>query len=326
MNIYAIKTKKGFYITEKLESVNWSNSSRLAVLKVNGKQPEKTFHRDWFFTDSEPKSLTMEQSQPAINHRYELKSPEKFPDLTKVWKQEEVVLQESCHDNDYETIFLDSFKDLSSLYEYKCDTQPNIDVEVPFELLILAELEEIPEFKPFSYKVQKTQYSHEGLTDLTEQAKLNNLVDQIVVPSLLLHDKPCSLSSKQSYDIIRQHVKENIDKTVAVITSDYNFCFTVEKIIPLVDKESYLYMDIFGKGRRKKRPEIRYLTTRKSTVFEMTHDQEKYKGYTIIQGFKGNTQAELKENIDTFLKNLMKDINKGYKDCPTCKGVGVIDL
>ena len=66
------------------------------------------------------------------------------------------------------------------------------------------------------------------------------------------------------------------------------------------------------------------LSQREIEIFEMTDDQHKYKGYTVIEGFKGNNIEELKENIDNYLKDLMAKINEPVVDCPHCKGKGIV--
>jgi protoporphyrinogen oxidase len=49
-----------------------------------------------------------------------------------------------------------------------------------------------------------------------------------------------------------------------------------------------------------------------------------YKGYTPIKEVCAESEDELKEKVDNYLEKLMEFINKPVKDCPNCKGNGVI--
>jgi hypothetical protein len=57
----------------------------------------------------------------------------------------------------------------------------------------------------------------------------------------------------------------------------------------------------------------------------MTHEQEKYKGYSVIPEMFANSEAELKEKVDIWLEGLMEIINKPLCQCPHCQGTGYID-
>ena len=125
------------------------------------------------------------------------------------------------------------------------------------------------------------------------------------------------------YDITRQYIKENIDNSVAKITSDYDFCFAVKKIVKLLQPETITYQNIFGRTK-KEREKIRYTTKeyKEITIFEMTHKQENYKGYTAIEPMYANNEDELKQKIDTWLKELITAINEPLVQCTHCNGTG----
>ena len=123
--------------------------------------------------------------------------------------------------------------------------------------------------------------------------------------------------------IVKYDFKENIDSKYATITSDYDFCFTVKKKIELFTPEKY-ELDVSPIKARKPRYETRYRKTREHEIFEMTYSPENYKGYTPIKEFEGKDLKDLKHNIEVFCKNLIEKINTPLKDCPHCKGYGVI--
>jgi len=324
MKILALQSKKGFYIhTDENEGNSNYYKKDLGKLLFNGNHPEKTFKKYWYFIEKKPKKIEKIVTQPNTNYRYELKNPKDFPKLKKVYLKEEVEIEI----DDYETGYTEAFRDIQSLYEYKSDPQPDIHEEIDFEFIVIGEVEEINEPIPFSYNVYRTRWTHEGTRELTSADIKNNLFTEISAPDILHHLKPCKLSSKQSYDIIRLFVKENIDNSVAEITSDYDFCFAVKKKIELFEKEKYevdINNNFFSKRKRQPKYETRYRKSRCVVIFEMTHDQQNYKGYTVIKGFEGENLEDLKNNIDKYLNSLIKEINKPLVDCPNCKGSGVI--
>lgn len=324
MKLLAIKTDKGYYLTDEIENKDYNHSQiESQRIKFDGEKPKGTFHDKWFLINNYPKVITKEVSQPNINKRYELIDKEQFPNLPKVIKQEDAVIQESCSENDYTTIYTKDFAKVQSLYEFKSDPQPPIDEPIEFVFIVIGEMKEIPDVIPFRYEVQRTEWKHEGTTFLTNYDIVKNLLDKIVTPPILMHTVPCFLTSEQSYKIIRQYVVSNIDHNVAKITSDYDFCFTVRKIIKLAENEEYT-IDQNRFTKRKPKYVTRYRNSREVTIFEMTWSPKCYGGYTPIKGFEGKDEKDLKKNVDIFLKDLIAKINEPLVECSHCKGLGVI--
>lgn len=165
---------------------------------------------------------------------------------------------------------------------------------------------------------------------VTNQQIKVSLLDEITLPHILHQEVPCELSSEDSYKIIRSHIRQNIDPKVSRITSDYDFCLTVEKTVPLAETEEYTYDANNSFFSRKKKPKIvkGYRTDRKLTVYE-TAPRIKgtvYGKYTPTVGFNGANAEELQKNIEAYLEAIMTEINRPLKDCPTCKGQGVIEI
>jgi hypothetical protein len=105
----------------------------------------------------------------------------------------------------------------------------------------------------------------------------------MIFPEVLLHNRPCSFTSKAVYDITRQYVLNHIDHSVAEITSNYDFCFEVQKKIPLHVPEKITYQNFFGRTKRERsKVHTAIKEYRKSTVFEMTSNVDHYRGYTPI--------------------------------------------
>ena len=152
---------------------------------------------------------------------------------------------------------------------------------------------------------------------------------KIFFPKVLLPTRPCKLSSYQSYQIIRNHIKDNINPKYAEITSDYDFCLSVAKKIRLAEKEPYevdTNNSLFSERKRKPKYETRYRTDRTIVAYETAplKDNSVYKGYTKTEGFEAANYRELEEKIKTFLADLMEVINEPLVDCSHCKGQGVV--
>ena len=272
--------------------------------------------------DSPPERVTTFHSVPAINRRYELidksMASEKIPE---VLTEDEAVFR----DSDYAVVWHDDYPMYSSLYKFVSDPQPDEEVEVDFEYHELIEIDEVEPMKEVSYPVQKTQWAHEGLRNLNEKDIQHQLIDKIIFPSFVMHERPGKLSAKDTYEIIRQYVKSNINGKYATITSDYDFCFTVKKRINLTTPKSFtvdVNNSIFTKRKRKPKYETRYTRYRDIEIFNMTPSG--YNNYRQVKEFQGGTQEELLQHIDNYCSALIDFINEPVIDCPHCEGRGVI--
>jgi len=304
LNIELIKVDNGYYVRAV------DNYKSIFSLHINGSVPEKTFHDKWGFVKKIPTVIEVEKSQESINHRYELIDKTFESDkLKKVYPREEI-----AYKNDYEWYFKDGFSQYRSLYESKCDKQPKIKVPVEFTIAITYVTNAIEVHDGFSFPIEKTTYDCKTvISECTEKNMQHSNLDRILFPKLILPNKRCVLSSKHTFDIVRQHVRANINGKYAKITSDYDFCFTVKKSIAFSEPVGY-----DGTENSKK-----HWDTREVEVFEMTHSQKSYQGYTVIKGFEGKSQTNLKNNINKYLKELMIVINKPLVNCKHCDGTGV---
>ena len=324
LKLVAVKTNDGKYyiaIEEKLQG-KYTHRSLDGYL-INGVKPGKTFSKDWYLTD-EPKRISKKVYGENVNYRYELMD-ESFSDkLPATIKREDVA---EYNDDTYEWEWYNDMFKYKSLYELKYDKQDDTEEDIPFSLEILFEVDNITEPDKMSYNIQKTRYKSDGLTQITEESISHPLIDRVIYPEILLTKRPCKLSSQQTYEIIRQYVKENIDLKVATITSDYDFCFTVKKRIKLAKVKKFtvdVNNNIFQKRKRKPKYVERQETERLEEVFEMTHKKEGYQHYTVIEGFFAENQHELKKKIDRYLKELIEHINHPIKECDKCEGGGVL--
>lgn len=294
------------------------NGHTIADYDFDGQRLLPSFKSGWYILPQYPiTKIETEQPQPSINHRYEIRDRSLISDKFK-----EVYTAEEFEDSDGD--IKPQHEHLKSLYRYTYDTQLPITVKLEFEIEVMEEFEQIREINGFKYPVQKTRKTHDGLIDLTHLDVSYDLITELCVPGIAKHMFPCKLTSAQSYKLIRQYVKENIDHKYAEISSDYDFCFQVDKKIEKAEPKSYQYNINVSYPRRKPKYETRYRTHNRFKIFEMTTAEEKYKDYTPIAPFVGNDIFDLKKNIDTYIEDLMKRINEPLKHCKCCNGTGVI--
>ena len=312
MDLIIIKTRNKYYVCKLSDrGLNLDN------LYFDGKHPEISFLKNWFLINSIPETIEKEVSQPSINRRYELKN--KTITSNKIplkFTEDEVIVNGHWRDE---------IADLSSLYELKSDSQPNIKQEIPFEIKKVIEVTEIIEHDEFKYKICPDKDNN--ATEVKNTGVIHQLIDSLIFPDILLQDKECKLSSNNTYKIIRQHIKKHIDPRYAEITSDYDFCFTVKKRIQLAEPIKYsvdVNNSLFQKRKRIPKYETRYRSDRLVEIFEMTFSPRCYQGYTVINGFRGKNHTDLRQKIDNYLESLMEYINKPIVDCEYCCGKGVI--
>ena len=315
LKIVAIETDSGRFFISEEEYRSYNDS--LPRLLFDGKSPEKSFCEGWYIVKNKPTKITRRVRQPSVNYRYELidkaMTTEKIP---LIFKRDEV---ERPADHDY---WKEEFSHLRSLYSLMSDSGPDKEEEVPFEFSLLMKIKDISTPTKLGYKIKVRSYDSEPLGTLTEKDIHYSLVERLIFPKVIIHERPCFLTSEQTYKIVRQHIKDHIDPVAAEITSDYDFCFTVQRRIPLSESENYTVNTNLFSGRKPKY-ENRCRRQRIVHCFEMTHSPYNYKGYTPIQGFEAENSSELKKKIDDYCKNLMKFINVRLADCPHCKGLGV---
>lgn len=310
LDILCVKTDKGCFISDG--SGNYYKEN-LKVLFFNGKNPTDTYCPDWYYIEEYPTSIQREKSGDIINARFELKD-ESF-ESEKIPK----VIPYEDRDN-YSRDLLDS------LYSYEYDKAPPYKEEVKCNIQIICEVDNF-NFPPlFEYRaIDRSSWSDRQYTIKNANVK-HQLLDKMIFPAVLLHERPCKLSSKQMYDITRQYILDHIDGAVATVSSNYNFCFEVRKRIPLIVPETITYQNIFAKTKKERNKiHTRIKEYTEKTIFEMTHEQEKYKGYTVIPEMCANSETELKEKVDTWLEGLINIINKPLVQCPHCHGSGYLD-
>ncbi|WP_394869617.1 hypothetical protein [Clostridioides difficile] len=316
MNIYMIKTNKECFITdcEAFSGYDYEyHKTELTNLYFDGEKPRETYCKNWYVIDKYPEKIEAESKEYA-NERYEIDNEnlicEKFPKLIK---------KEDMSKFNF---------DISEFYTFKRDELylglaevENVNIE------IIMELDNFKMPNKIEYDVsEKENDKSNSAYKITNADVKHQMLDKIIFPELMLSTRPCMLTSKQMYDITRKYIKENIDLSKAKITSDYDFCFEVEKIVPLLAPQKISYTNVFARTK-KERNKIHYEIKeyKEVEIFSMTHKQKNYASYTAIEDMYANNENELKEKVDTWLKGVIDIINKPLTKCSCCGGTGYID-
>ena len=307
IKLVGIKCKDKYFISRYKEA-RYSKFNNTEDLLINGYLAMPTFHRDWNIVNKEPTTVQVAKRQPGINHRFELIDPSLASDkIPLVLNCEEVARY-----LDYEWVWREDYKTIQFLYKECSDKQPDILEDIDFEYETIVEVSEIKDFGEFKYKIHGPPISK---SDISYQ-----IMDRITFPDILLSMRPCCLTSRQSFDIVAEYIKRNIDNNIALVNAHYDGYFRVSKKIALSAPESHTYYtNMFGKGKRKTVTEWR--KHREIECFNMA--PKPYEKCWVIPGFRGKNQEDLKNNIDKFCMELMAEINEPVADCPHCKGRGV---
>ena len=293
---YVTSAGKVFNATK---SDTWKSISGIDKFLFNGVKGKPTFHQNWVELDSVP--IKIEIIQPQFNKYYTLKDEfkhlqDKFPVGLDVAGASQF-----------------PFGVLDEMYLYNND---RLDDKVEEVLFMLHDAGEFVVKDP-------TNFSYEISGKFNKKSSIGREVIQhdtlaiLFVPSIVVNNIPCSISGEHLYDIIRQHIKANINHDVARITSDYDFCFTVQKVIKLEEPITVFKVDAKG----KKKQHIK--TERLVPIFEMSPNA--YQDYTPVPSISANNEEELKGKIDDIISNIMSHINKREFECPCCKGKGTVD-
>ncbi len=327
------KSERGLYLARGREHSRTRQTLDAEWYRFNGKHGVATHNEAWLLIGGEDDLATVEHKKRGakVNFRWELLRPDEpvveRAGLPAVLSQEES--EERYDDDEYKwTIANEKYKDFSHLYERRNDRKEDYWEEEESTLTCLGTIESDWVDNPVTdkYEVYRTTYKSEGTREITlsKDASYSEL-EQMLVPELLIHNRPCGVSSSETYKIIRHWVLRNIDPEQASVTSDYDFCFTVKKRIP-VKPFTHQREVLTPTGRSRRRPKFTTITTKEQLqeVFEMTHAGVKYERYTVIKGFSGENLRDLAETIRTYLDELMAYINLPISECSECGGTGHI--
>ena len=307
------------------------------VFRLNGVTPQSTFASDWFYVPVESIE-SIEEFKSGTNKLVGFKLIDsklvsaRIKDYLTV---EEVQFNpdpdpdDEDDEDDEDEWENEEFTAIKSLYSRVNERGPDEWIAKEFELEYLGHLDigSPDSITDMTLTIAKRNYSSNDPTEvkLSSIARFSDL-DKMIVPGCAMHVRPCSITSRQTYDIIRSYVKDNYNPKCCEITSDYDFCFTVKRKIAIKPYERK--REIKKKtGRSYARPKFvaTNITYNSVEVFEMTTKDKPYNNYTPVDGFKGESIADLAENVKLYLEELIAYINHPSAECEHCKGTGIVD-
>ena len=314
----AIKTDKVCFI----KRIN-RYGQKISNLIINGEVPQPTQESDWFSVSRLPESVKVKIGPANENYRQELKaellSEGGFSGAT-LGKLRPSIPRDDCMEyNDYESdwFWKKEYATISSLYELKWDVVEHEPKAIEFECEIFCEIPSLDAYSGMKYPTVGQYNSDYGKWKVEDKQITHRAVDKILFPSIMHPSCKAFMSSDCLYTVIRYHIKQNIDYRYATISSDYDFCLTVQKRI--IKREDYDP----SKDKPTNRQQARNKGVSLSTVFEATPKSQSYKRYTPLPQMHAKNNKALKRKIDKYLKDLMAYINEPVVVCEHCNGTGV---
>ena len=293
-------------------------------------------NNSWFLLDDqEIISVQKKVPESQVQVGWELDSNNQIAGLglPKTQTMEELKYFYNSDKEEYE--YQGPLAGVGNLYQKVFETVPEYWEEINFEIQIIRniniEIENIS--NPIEMKIMSYHQGDFGIKPLEFDLKSVTTwgeLEKILTPEFLLHERPCEISSQNLYKIIRTHVIQNLDRTKCKITSDYDFCFTVKRIVQV--KSYVVKNEQYKAGFKSYNPpkfKNETVSTKEVDCFEMTHDQADgngrgYKGYTIIPALKANNLKQLSEYLKQYLDDLIVNLNTPVLECQHCKGTGHI--
>jgi len=312
MLLFAIKTDKGVAISPQ------SRDQKPQAYRYDGQRGEPTHHDRWLMLPAIPTTVEQIKVAHTVTTGYKLRDGVAVSEATPA-----ELPSDAFHYWDNEG----PWDAVRGVYDPVTEDVPETYEAIEFSVTTLAEIKDFDAYTNFSFDAGKvySSYSDQMVdTRVTDQSVEYQLADKVFFHPEVLPLRPSRLSSEDSYKIIREHIKQNIDGKRARITSDYDFCLTVAKVIRLA--EPYEYTTESGTGKRK-RVERKLCSNREVVVYKVAPDRGRdgvYSGYPRCPEFVGANHADLVANIKARLDELIAEINAPVVDCPHCKGVGVV--
>lgn len=296
---------------------------------INGKKPsELTLHNNFYFLRGDSDIVSFQQLKPSSKKFSHWKlideslASDKIP-LTLTEDQ----LSQVWDEDDEQYVYKGEYKTLSSLYEaVTTTTEPELQ-DRDFEVKVLHEFTIENWEKPTETKVTLMQAGNFGAAKKTE-LDLSHIteyyeLERLVIPEPLWHTRPCYISEKNLYRIVRNYIKENHNPKYAKITSDYDFCFAVAKVVKVKPYNVKLHTG------SKRKVQLREKSTREFPLLKFTYKgagsrTSGYEGYNCIGDLKADNFDDLKKRLKVYLDELIEYINVPLEECCGCDGTGVV--
>lgn len=312
--LFLIRTNIGVFASI---DYGWKEESPERYM-INGQEAQRTYDRKWgrYETDGHI-SVTERVYKGKINARYVLDDSSLAGDtLPAVIPYDEIERDEDgCWvypDQKYQPLY--RFEDDGELYEIEA-----ADIEVVEHGSYTVPDDWTDLVVPIQNDSGSNKEEAQNYDLAIENAASWADIERLLTPGPFLRARPCSIQPKALYKIIRGYIKDNIDRECAKITSDYDFCFTVKKVIPV---KPYTVMRARSQRKGAKKYPIQ-ITHTDRTIFEMT--AERYRGYTQLEPITGRNLSDLAQELENYLKEIMSIINAPISYCTHCEGTGLVE-
>jgi hypothetical protein len=235
-------------------------------------------------------------------------------------------------DSEYEeSTFSGKYAKFATLYveEYVVLADEIVDVEFEYKNIASIQVSDLNQPEKMTIR-----FVNEGTfgSSKVQEVDLSSIVhfhelEELLTPSFMLHTRPVKLQSKQVYSIVRHFIRSISDTHKFTIDSDYDFCFSVSKVIHTKPYMTTAVKTVRkGKGWAHKNVPAES-STKKVKIFQMTYagyngKASGYEGYTPITEWSANSLQELHDNIKEYLEELKVLLLSDTTECECCKGVG----
>ncbi len=320
------KTNKGLLVANTAMNYGTVRSTLRTNALINNKPLLPTFSDVWYLVEDETEIISYKEKESDKNElsHYILEDADmeiegKIPFRLK---PEEV---QQYWDEDDECSYWKNYSSIQSLYKPVYNKVVGSYEPVEFEAECKGEVEgDITQPVTTTFNIKK----QDAWKDVNQVVQIDKIVhygelDKILTPEFAIHTKPCALTAKQTYDIIRTFVKDNIDPKQSIITSDYDFCFTVKKKVALKPwVKNTEVKKANGKSYRSPKFKTQTVDHKQVELFEMCHESKGYQSYTPIKGFSGSSLEDLVNTVKNYLQDLIDYINMPVAECQHCGGTG----
>ena len=309
---------------------SYSGVPHFELYKFNGKVYSNTLRSGYLFLEGLQSIDKVETKVAAKQNKIGYEVKEEAPEALKASLKPYYSLEEcGYYLDDGDACFKnEEFKAIRSMYKESYEIIPEYWEERGVTHVVLGNITvdnwQEPEKMEIKFHAEGSWNNKIETADLSSVVCYSD-IERILTPGFLLHNRPCSLTSDQVYKIVRAHIKDNINPANAVVTPDYDFCFTVKRKVkhtPVTTKTEIKKQN----GRRYATPKFSTHTTsyKEIEIFEMTPASKKYGTYTVIKGWQADNLLDMQEQLKYYLDMLMEEINADVQQCQHCHGVGAI--
>jgi hypothetical protein len=208
-----------------------------------------------------------------------------------------------------EHVWKKEYENLKKYYVINYDTIPEHYTKLDFTIESYVEYSDI-DFINGKYKVGNDSF-------ISSDFLIRSEIDQFIFGknNLVLSQLPCQISSEDMFHIISNYVKEHINLNYASIRYDSKYSFEIVRRVKL-------HTPIQSKIKQGRRL-VNQTTTHKTldTIYSINSEKS-----PLAPSFIANSEKALCDKIDSYLKDLIDFINSPLDECPTCKGIGHVEV